>query len=147
MISEFLIAIICFLALYIGYFIAMKTKEELVIGEKYFSLLQIILFVSVVFFTFYNLGELVIGIVFMIIFLSILLFFKKDFSKWMYFTLAFLLMMNMYLSDQIVPVLVFLFGITIGSLFFFREKKGLFSNYWWFLLIVVAIIVLKTLSL
>ena len=116
--------VIAFIGLLIGAFIARNTKEELKPGKKYFILLERIVLFVLVLFTLYNVS---FGFGTAVAFLVGLLFFYKLSKSYFYLGLVMLLASFVsvnYLAS--VTILIFIFGLPHGSLFY----PGKRIKYW-----------------
>ena len=115
---------IAFVGLLIGSFIARRTKEELVPGSKYFILLERVVLFVLVLFALYNVQ---FGIWAGLSFLLGMLFFYK-LSK-SYFYLGLLMLLASFVSANFfagVTALIFIFGLSYGTLFY----SGGRIKYW-----------------
>jgi len=138
----------CFIGLFVGLLIAFLTKEELKIGQKYFFMLEKLIFSLIVFYALFENGILLMGAILSVVLLTLLFFLKSDIHKWLYFTTGAILSFS---KGVIVPVLIFFYGFPIASLFYSSEKnknafiliKRLFVKYWYFLLVFTAFFIVK----
>ena len=120
---------IAFVGLLVGAFIARRTKEELIPGKKYFILLErIVLFVLII-FALYNVS---FGVGTALSFIAGLLFFYKLNKS--YFYLGLLILLASFVSVNFlvsITALIFIFGLSYGTLFY----SGIRINLWYYELV------------
>lgn len=131
-----ILTLISFVGLYAGLVIGLLAKEELKVGKKYFVFLQKILFLLMLFFLFFELGWLWIAVLFVVVFVVLFIFLKKDFHRLIYIALGAFLFFSVSLT---IPVLIFFYGIPTASIFVLENKHnrvwGLFKKYYLFLVL------------
>lgn len=114
-------AVIAFLGLIIGQVLASQVKEELKIGKKWFKLISKVLLLIILF----KLALLTsLSLSFFIALLAGVLI--NYFLKRLYLYFGFLILMSsfMNLNDKLFfASLIFLFGLTFGSLIYTEKKK------------------------
>ncbi|MBU1202228.1 MAG: hypothetical protein KJ583_00090 [Nanoarchaeota archaeon] len=145
MIFELIISLICFLGLFVGFFIASKTVEELKPGTKYFVYLQKALFILTIFFVLYEYGYLLLGLIAVILFSIFLFWSKKNFDRLMYLVLSLSLFLGFFNQSIVIPSLIFFYGFPTGTIYYMKSKKvsGLFFENYYFLIVLIVLLVVR----
>lgn len=144
-ISYFLAAVVCFLGLIFGAFLAFIAPEELEKGRKYFIILRNVLLALIFIFMIYFWRSYWIVVIFVA--LLLLNLFKLEYTSYM------LLAIVLYISSKNIgfflteSLLIFLYGFPTGTLFaykFIKEKKifiikKLVLSYIWFLILAIVL--------
>lgn len=125
-----LTALVCFVGLFAGFFLAIIAKEELKIGKKYFVFLQkiILLLIFVFLLVFIKLNYILVLLI--LAFIAVYAaknYFKDKFDEMFYVYI--ILAVIFYLSSKelnlfiIESSLIFLYGLPSGSLLMRKSKK------------------------
>jgi len=131
-----LYTIVSFLGLVLGYILASKTKEEIIHGKNYFKIIAILLLILLLiilikgldFFNFEFFLVLVIGF--------ILNYFIK--RTYLFFGLSLAI-----LNDKLlISLIIFIFGLTYGTLEYIKNKKLNYNILINFALFIIPIILL-----
>lgn len=126
-------AIISYLGLFIGFFLALIAKEEIRPGKKYFILLQKVILLLIFIFLIVNI-ELNYQIILLFLVFAILQIYrtKKEFNELPYTYI--ILAIIFYISSKrlnlfiIESSLIFLYGLPTGSLLTKKSKKETIIN-------------------
>lgn len=149
-INYLLVSLVAFLGIFVGFFLALYTKEELKQGKKYFILLQKILLTLIFgFLLFFFQIQLNIILFISIIFLVFLLVTDSNQQLPIYIALGIIFSITSCNHDIFLTVssLIFLYGIPTGTLLtqkMLREKKitiikNLLRTTMWFLVIAIIL--------
>ena len=130
-----LTALICYIGLFVGFFLAIIAKEELKAGKKYFLFLQkiILLLIFVFLLVFIKLNYILVLLILGLIVVYVAKnYFKDKIDDVFYFYI--ILSIIFYLSSKelnlfiIESSLIFLYGLPTGSLLMRKSKKETLIN-------------------
>ncbi len=143
-----LAVVICFISIYIGFFLALIAKEELKAGNKYLLVFQKALFAIVVVSTIFVIDNIYISLILLGILIYFMFIGHQIRDIFIYLVFGVLLYLNSRYGNLFLmqSALVFLYGLPAGSLLAFnmikskkkRIAKHIFTRYIWF--VVVALV-------
>ena len=114
--------LIAFLGLPVGYILASMAKEELKTGIKYILLLKDVLYYSTIIVAFFFIKNYY----FSILFIGFIAFYYYLDSKYKDYGVYLILLSLVFIvrPNSLVPSLIFMYGLPVGSMIFYDKKRS-----------------------